>query len=82
MAPGWSSGSAGHVWLWALADEQFAEARFRTLAERAVLPIFGPTEPARQATSCQGQGYFGKRSFISGMTQRGGWPDATRWTLA
>jgi hypothetical protein len=34
------------------------------------------------ATSCQGQGYFGKRSFISGMTQSGGWPDATRWTLA
>jgi hypothetical protein len=25
-----------------------------------------------------GQGYFGKRSFISGMTQRGGWLDATR----
>ena len=35
MAPGWCSGSAGHVWLWALADEQFADPRFRRLAERA-----------------------------------------------
>jgi hypothetical protein len=26
--------------------------------------------------------YFGKRSCISGITQSGGWPDATRWTLA
>jgi lactate dehydrogenase-like 2-hydroxyacid dehydrogenase len=26
--------------------------------------------------------YSGKRSFISGMTQSGGWPAATRWTLA
>ena len=35
LAPGWCSGSAGHVWLWALAAEHFGEARFRALAERA-----------------------------------------------
>ncbi len=35
MAPGWCSGSAGHVWLWALAHEQLGEPRFRALAERA-----------------------------------------------
>jgi hypothetical protein len=35
------------------------------------------TEKARQSP-----GHFGKRSCISGMTQSGGWPDATRWTLA
>lgn len=34
-APGWCSGSAGYVFLWALADEIFREERYRELAEKA-----------------------------------------------
>jgi eukaryotic-like serine/threonine-protein kinase len=52
LAPGWCSGSAGHVELWTLAHEETGDARYLALAERA--GCYAVDHPADNPDYCCG----------------------------